>query len=526
LTILIVDDEALLRDKIRSVLENAHLPVREYYLAANAIDAMKIVDEKEPDIVLSDIRMPTKTGLELAAYINEAHPNTPVILITGYSDFEYAQAAIKSRVFDYILKPVEADKLVASVLRAQKKLELHEKHERLYAVFQEYFSSNLETIRKQYIESLLFRRTSVKDADEQRELFQFDFDAYRLVAVSCGTAIDGSRMEGQYYCTYLVEKYIQELLPKTVTYVFGNLVFFLWEVRETDRFADSEALLALLSGVHSYARKNFLGIMSAGISQVSSTLSNIQNLRRQTSECLEYLQESGRTEFVFFEDIMESDQERWETESAIQELSSTVRSGNSRAVLRQFDQLARGLQGNPAEYILTSYLLLVSNVSFLLHELELEASKVLSLTNEILPRLHGDKLEGCTEELRSWLSQVCELISTEFQSRSNVVVTSVREFINTHYSEPIGLSEASRHVGRNPSYVSRLIKEYTGKNFTQLLTDKRIHEAKHLLKDTSLKVGEIAERVGYVNVRYFNRVFKATMNMSANDYRSFSAAFD
>ena len=74
MTILIVDDEALLRDKIRSVLENAHLPVREYYLAANAIDAMKIVDEKEPDIVLSDIRMPTKTGLELAAYINEAHP--------------------------------------------------------------------------------------------------------------------------------------------------------------------------------------------------------------------------------------------------------------------------------------------------------------------------------------------------------------------------------------------------------------------------------------------------------------------
>ena len=74
MTILIVDDEALLRDKIRSVLENAHLPVREYYLAANAIDAMKIVDEKEPDIVLSDIRMPTKTGLELAAYINEVRP--------------------------------------------------------------------------------------------------------------------------------------------------------------------------------------------------------------------------------------------------------------------------------------------------------------------------------------------------------------------------------------------------------------------------------------------------------------------
>ena len=94
-------------------------------------------------------------------------------------------------------------------------------------------------------------------------------------------------MEGQYYCTYLTEKYIQELLPETVTYVFGNRVFFLWRVTEEDPFTDSEAVLALLKRVLAYARENFLGMLSAGISQVSHTLANIQNLRQQTSECLD-----------------------------------------------------------------------------------------------------------------------------------------------------------------------------------------------------------------------------------------------
>ena len=123
-------------------------------------------------------------------YVNEKRPHTPVILITGYSDFEYAQTAIKNRVFDYILKPVEPDKLIASVQRAQKNLELEEKHQRLYTVFQEYFASNLETVRRQFIEGFCSARAPIWTRDQQRETFQLDFTTYRLVAVGCSTAIE------------------------------------------------------------------------------------------------------------------------------------------------------------------------------------------------------------------------------------------------------------------------------------------------------------------------------------------------
>ncbi len=526
MTILIVDDEKLLRDKLQSLLENSELTIDRIYLSENAVDAIRVIDEKSPDIILSDICMPIKSGLELAAYVNETHPQTPVILITGYSDFEYAQAAIKNRAFDYILKPVEPEKLIASVQKAQKNLELEEKHQRLYAVLQEYFSNNLELVRRQFIGDLLFRRIPYLDAEQQRETFQLDFTTYRLVAVSCSTAVESGRMEGQYYCTHLTEKYIQRLFPKTVTYVFGNRIFFLWSVTEKDSFADSEAVLAMLKRTLAYARENFLGMLSAGISQVSDTLANLQTLRQQTSECLDMLEESGRNEFLFYEDIAEDDTERWELENSIQALVAAIRFGNRAAALRQFEQVTCALRENTPGCVVSSCLVIVSNVSILLHELNVEAAYVTELTNKIFPLLREDNVEACLGVLSHWIGEVCQVVGNQLQGKRNVVVNGVRDFINLHYSEPIGLEEASRAVGRNSSYVSRLIKEHTGKNFTQLLTDKRIQEAKRLLKETSLKVGDVATRVGYVNVRYFNRVFKAAVNMSAHDYRSFTNTFD
>ncbi len=526
MTILIVDDEKLLREKLKTILENSKLPIDRIYLSENAVDAIRVIEEKGPDIVLSDICMPIKNGLELAAYVNQNHPQTPVILITGYSDFEYAQAAVKNRAFDYILKPVEPEKLIACVQKAEKNCEMAEKHQRMYAVLQEYFSNNLELVRRQFIGDLLFRRSAYLDAEQQRETFQLDFTSYRLVAVSCSTAVESGRIEGQYYCTSLTEKYIQRLLPKTVTYIFGNRIFFLWSVTEADAFADSQAVLAMLKLTLAYARENFLGMLSAGISQVSDTLGNLHNLRQQTSECLDMLEESGQHDFLFYEDIAENNREHWEMENSLQALIAAIRFGNRTAALRQFEQVSAALRQEDPGCAASSCLAIVSNVSMLLHEMSLEPSRTTELTNKILPLLREEDTEDRLETLSHWIGEVCQEVNEHVQSRKNVVVNSVREFINLHYSEAVGLEEASRAVERNPSYVSRLIKEHTGKSFTQLLTEKRIQEAKRLLKETSLKIGDVAEKVGYTNVRYFNRVFKSAVNMSANDYRSFTSAFD
>ncbi len=524
--ILIVDDEYLLREKLVSVLKNSGLPIQKMFACENVFEAMETFDKEGPDIVLSDIRMPQKSGLELAEYIHEKSPDTPVILITGYSDFEYAQSAIQNRVFDYLLKPVEAEKLVSCVARARKSQEMHEKHQRLYQTFQEYFNQNIRMVKRQYIEGLLFRRVTGQSVQDQSEALGFDFQKFRLVAVSCSTAMESGRIEGEYYCSNLVDKYIQEHLPRTVSYSFGNLVFFLWEVRESEIFQDNENLTFFLQELNTYLRRNFLGMLSGGISQCATDLSSLDQLRRQASECLDYMSSIGKSEFLFYEDIVQSEQENWEPEEILRQLSTAVFAGQKEEALRIFDEITGAIQERSEEFVSSSYLLVVSNISFQLHEMKMSAVQVLAMTNEILSSLHDNQIKKMTHAVRSWLEGVCKLVEEEIESRSNLIVENVYEYINLHYRENIGLTDVSREVGRNPSYVSRLIKECTGKNFTSLLTARRMEAAKHLLKNTNLKITEIAEKTGYPNVRYFNRVFKSFMNMSANDYRSFTNAFE
>ena len=187
--------------------------------------------------------------------------------------------------------------------------------------------------------------------------------------------------------------------------------------------------------------------------------------------------------------------------------------------MRIFDEITDAIQERSEEFVSSSYLLVVSNISFQLHEMKVSAVQVLAMTNEILSSLHGNEIKKMTHAVRSWLEGVCKVVEAEIESRSNLIVENVYEYINLHYRENIGLTDVSREVGRNPSYVSRLIKECTGKNFTSLLTARRMEAAKHLLKNTNLKITEIAENTGYPNVRYFNRVFKKILGCTPSSAR-------
>lgn len=100
------------------------------------------------------------------------------------------------------------------------------------------------------------------------------------------------------------------------------------------------------------------------------------------------------------------------------------------------------------------------------------------------------------------------------------------KYIKSNYNQSISLTSVSEYVQRNPSYVSRLIRQHTGKNFTMILTEKRVEASKRLLKETDKKITDISDLVGYPNQRYFNRVFSSYVGMAPNDYRKITQTFD
>lgn len=123
ISLLIADDEAVVRDFIRTMVKKEGLPVTRIFEAANGLDALRLALKEKPDLAILDIRMPGLTGLEVAADISQSASTTSVYIISAYDEFEYARAAFKSGVRDYLLKPIRPAQIVDIVRNTVKALE-------------------------------------------------------------------------------------------------------------------------------------------------------------------------------------------------------------------------------------------------------------------------------------------------------------------------------------------------------------------------------------------------------------------
>lgn len=121
--IIIVDDEYLIRNLIRNCIDWDEIDVEIVGEASNANECLSLIEKNKPDIVLTDINMPLTNGLDMSQHILEKHPETKIIIITGYDKFEYAKTSIRLGVSDLILKPIDDEELKLSVLRVKEKIE-------------------------------------------------------------------------------------------------------------------------------------------------------------------------------------------------------------------------------------------------------------------------------------------------------------------------------------------------------------------------------------------------------------------
>jgi len=529
MNILIVDDEQLIRKNLIYLVENSYLNFKQIYEASDAFNAIDIIEKVKPEIILTDIRMSQKNGLDIAKYVHENFPELIVILITGYSDFDYAKAGIEYKVFDYILKPVDTELAVNCIEKAQKQYQHQQKKQELYEIFKTYFADNYDIIKRQFFQSLLFHPTEQKGSVlyQQKNLFHLDFDYYRLISFKCILDAHNNHQGEEYYYSYIVEKYLSDNLKEPITYSFGSTVYLIYPVKNDNAFDDNEELIRLLTSIKTFVEKAYLFTVHIGISKVARSLHDIKELKNQTSICLEYQSNHNNNEYIFYDDISNTVKSPYNINDYLTLLNTHVYAGNRLPALDCLKSIFDSIHDMQSDYVLSTFNLIVSDLSFVLYEINLDSTDISNLRNSITNELKSNSdIEKCMEYISNWVACICDTVNESFKSKNNMIVDDICDYINKNYSSnQISLTVAAQYVRRNPSYISRLIKQYTGKSFTQILTEKRIEEAKSLLGSSNLKISDIAERVGYTNIRYFNRIFSSYTGMTANDYRKVISTF-
>lgn len=345
--ILIVDDEEIQRRKLARLISESSISFSDILCAPDVPGAIEIIESQHPSIVLSDIRMPVKDGLELTQYIQESYPEILVILVTGYSEFEYAQAAIRYNVFDYILKPIDPESTLSCIRHATAKLESIKRRENNYKVLQNYFNENVSYIRNQFLQELLFWPSPLSEEQllVQKDLLHINITNFRLVVLKCHLHTDAvsNQIEEKYYYSHLAELAIKKRDSEALLYNIGDILYWIYPsdnngISNYAMMKDMELLLNELDG-------NDV-IFQISISSLSNNFNQLNTLRRQITICQSHYENHSDDLIIFYDDLSTQSYDLFNVHEKTQFLSTQILAGNTKEAIKCLDSFTSDLSGN------------------------------------------------------------------------------------------------------------------------------------------------------------------------------------
>lgn len=525
--LLIVDDEELIRLKLIHIISNASLQFQVIEAASNVFEALNSIERETPAVILSDIRMPVKSGLELAKYVYDHKLPSKVILITGFSDFEYAKAGIAYHVFDYILKPVDEKATISVVCGALQQYVEEQKHHQLYESFQNYYASHQEDIRRQTIQRLLFHPMSPDLATliKEENFLDFPFRRYELIGCRHKSKAKDRSLKTELFISYALEDCFSSVFGKSaLLYSHGDTLFCIAALPAQQRESLDALHDRLEQSIEDFSRQ-YRQSIRLGISQTGASLQELDQLREQVTICLNY--PSIRSEgAVYYEDLPIAFNKFLTVNSKISEIVRLLQEKDKDAFSMSVSSFLSFTDKYGEPFQKQAVNLLLCNLSLCLTGLELDSALLGRINHEIGFYLKNlDSFSRDQDAMSAWLNGLYHEISSTDNQPDNILVKQIKTFIYQNFDKPLGLTEIADHFHRNPSYISRLFKQTTGQNLTQIITEIRISHAKTLLKNTNLKISHIAQKTGYVNQQYFNRIFTEQEGMSPSDYRKITQTF-
>lgn len=478
--VLLVDDEPWISYGLKRLIDWESLGYTIIGEAINGIKALEIIDLEQPDVVISDIRMPGLDGIKLMEEIHARKLKTKVIIISGYAEFEYAQKAINFGAFDYLLKQVERDKLIEVMTN-------------LSGVLDEIYSS--DNLLNQYSNDLFhilspYKDMKIKDFIENKKE-KFSFGDFHFIT-----------------CT----------LSKDIELFFDYEVQDLNDIRYM-RFRVGKRKLIILINFNSQTTPDAPDILinaledinQAGISSKGNEDSHISSLIREADIALNseiFIPVTGNRKYELMENEHRVSTYLIDIERSIKE--------------RDFDKTIEYIDGFYKECLAGNFhieqiLIFYNQVITLAYKYYAQKSAANGL--EYYTYYQMVDYYRTIHEFFDMLKVFFKESDTYEFNVSNDTIKNIMKEIDSRFTEDISLQALSKTYNISIGYLSTLIKKETGHTYTEHIISKRLELAKQLLMDDNLSINIIAETVGYTDYFYFTKLFKKYCGVTPSKYR-------
>jgi len=531
LTMLIVDDETSIRNGLCKAIPWEDLNISVLSTAGDGLEALEFIKKHQPNIVLTDIRMPKCDGLKLIDKVNELKLNTKFIIISGYDDFKYAQTAMQYGVKSYLLKPIKKSELIKEVTTVCNEIILEQQLNSTtlknsnnllmgnHALREKFFSRLLQNEYKQeheLIDEIANYNLSIQNNPLQVIVFTYELE--NLTTTSTFTK------ENTNLFKYAAKNIIEEILDNTtnVTFEYGDS--YIVSIINTQSLQNNNIIKCIdICNRCIVAIKNYLHIsIYAGIGDIVGSLLLTNESYRIALESLSYkLYETPQSIFdssiiksTYIPNISANDMDN-------SELIDAIYRGNLEDMLTFITNFFHSFlftTAPPPSFIRGMCIYLVIDVQ---KGLSVYMDEGNDLFNE-QPYVIINQLPFLSL-IKEWITIIftkyIHYIKNTCKYKKDPIIEKAKAYINGNIFKKLKADEVAAHVNLSENYFTVYFKEKTHENFLNYVLGLKMEHAKKLLKTSNKSISEISFLLGYEDYRSFNRVFKRSTGKNPSKFR-------
>ncbi|MEC0227697.1 response regulator [Paenibacillus alba] len=529
LKILIVDDEALVRIGIKTIIPWEELGFELVGEAENGKKAVEMARTYSPDIILTDIKMPVMTGIELIKQLRQENHPAKFIVLSAHDDLVYVKEAMKNGAEDYILKlELEPVQLIQIIKEVSLSIAAATGDRIANAsISKEYPIIHTALHKEKFFKDMLLG--VIQNRDEMlQQLHRLNLNFLEKPLSCFIVEVDDLTIYDKYgEAPHLLDYSILNILEEVVSsYAYGHVASIhpkqfvvIFSLKKNEREDSGERLRELTTNMRTSLRKYLNASVCMGISNDHPNYMYIKQAFKEAKEAISYKFILPRGSNIYYREMKRmSIQENEDISAEMRKVEFALLGGDIKGIQDALDLLIQKMRqsNNLTKELLTGLCYSI----YYLFQTFMEKFKLTGkdiVNKEMYMDINTMNLKV---DFIEWINQLKQRITEQLiDNNENMRVFTTKQFINKHYKEDLSLDKVAEYLQLSTAYLSNLYKKETGQNLIEYITEVRISQAKFLLKTTDLKIAEIAREVGYSDEYYFSKVFKKNVGESPIKYR-------
>jgi two-component system response regulator YesN len=530
--IIVVDDEPLIR---KWIYENINWNENGFVFSGDCEDgneAIELIEEIHPDVILTDICMPFLDGLELSNYVMQRFPDTKIILLTGYDNFDYAQKAVKLNVYDYILKPITIEDLKKILSRVKNDLEKERNSTKTIVELKQKLSESLPLLRERFLNKIL--NGKIKEEEIKNRLsylgiiFKYEYLAIIGISIDYSIEIIKNHGEEKYelfliaitnLCTEILKKY--NLNGEIFFDNNDNIVIILNSINEENL---SRQKIEVAEKIRQQIEQTMDCTVTIGIGTVIKSITRLAESYNIAILSLGYRFLLGINQIILYKHLVSGKK----VQSILKkdwahEVYYSLKICNKDETNLLIKNIFKNIKSEyvPMGKCIVFLQKILASIFSIIDELDFNESELFENIKNPFSYLSSFKT---LDNLEKWLVHVCEKINILMEKRQDSInrkkVEDAKKYMLDNYNqEDINLNSICSYLAVSTSKFSQILKKYSGQTFIEYLTRIRIDKSMELLKSTDNKIYEIAFKAGFNDPHYFSFIFRRINGITPNQYR-------